>query len=108
MDKYEKLIKELEKLNEEKNLESIDVYFGEINGEYDREYSIDKKEVMDVIHSDGKIDTKQDNANIIYDVNDANYVYIVRYKNTNNKETHSKIEKVSLLISDQYKGHEAC
>ena len=92
---YEQLTQFLRK-NCEEGLNNIDFYVGEINGKYDTEYNIDKKEILDTILSDGKVfgDTGS------YEVDDASYVCIARYKNKD-KKLSSEIEKIYLFMQKE-------
>ena len=98
---YNKLVELLKKYNSEDELKNIEVYVGEINGKYDTEYSIEKKEVLDTIISDGDIFPSFDNGKVFYEVNDAKYTFITRYGNSKDNSKRAEIEKVFLFI-DEY------
>lgn len=96
-DKYKDLIDEFSRLDSRGNLENVEVYDGFINGRYDREYNINTKEVFDDIHSDGNMHGSPS----AYEIENANYVYIVRYRNSDNDVFPAKAEKVSLFLNDE-------
>lgn len=93
---YNGLMNILKGYNDSNLLNNVEVYVGEINGEYDALYSIEQKDVLDTIFSDGEINP----ASTSRDVTDANYVCVVRYKNSED-ENKSELEKVFLFIEQE-------
>ena len=93
-----KLVEMLKKIIGEDSFENFEVYLGEINGRYDVDYNIDRKDVLDTIYSDGEINGFSDHQ----DVEDAGYVCVVRYKNKEDKKE-GKLEKIFLFINENSK-----
>lgn len=91
---YEKLMEILKKYNEADGLKNVSFYTGNINGKYDTEYNIENKDVLDTIISDGDIRGSVGS----YDVENASYVCVSRYKNNPEEKLSSKIEKIDLFI----------
>lgn len=98
---YTDLINNLKKECEKESLSNIEIYCGDINGVYDTEYDINQKTILDVLTSDGNIIPNPINKNISYEIDNANYVYIKRYKNVSGENGHSKLDKIILFIDEQ-------
>ena len=96
---YEKLMKILKKYDEAGELENVSFYTGNINGKYDTEYNIENKDVLDTIISDGMIYGSTGS----YDIENASYVCVARYKNDSTKNLSSRIEKIELFIDKEHK-----
>lgn len=97
---YSKLVELLKKYDSNDGLKNIEVFVGEINGKYNTEYSIEEKEVLDTIISDGDIFPCFEDGKVVYEVNDAKYTFITRYGNSNDSSKGAVIEKVFLFIDE--------
>ena len=96
---YEKLVEILKKYYETGELENLSFYTGNVNGKYAIEYNKDQKEVLDTIISDGAMQRSPED----YEVVDASYVCVTRYRNDSTKDLSSRIEKIELFIDKECK-----
>lgn len=95
---YSKLIETLKRYSESDCFNNLEIYIGEINGMYDTKYSIRNKDVLDTIFSNGDIVPNIYKKEMSYEVSDADFVCISRYKNVKDSSS-SKLEKVFLFIN---------
>ncbi len=98
---YRELVEVLKNYDNESGLNDVEVYVGEINGDYDTEYSNATNGVLDTIISDGNVLPNPEEGKVSYEVSDSKYTLITRYKRTNDKGNPSGIEKVFLFIDEK-------